>query len=128
MKEQIPACAEGRTIAAALLVLALMGAAAAPAAEDNKAVARPSTTPPAAADKKTQKPAPAKLVDINSASRVQLKTLPGIGDAEADKIIAGRPWLTKADLVIEKVLPEGVYVAIKDRMVAKQTRKPPQKK
>jgi radical SAM superfamily enzyme with C-terminal helix-hairpin-helix motif len=50
--------------------------------------------------------------------RAALKTLPGIGDAEARKIIAGRPWLTKADLVTKGVLAEGRYVAIRNRIVA----------
>jgi len=59
------------------------------------------------------------LIDINSASRAQLKTLPGIGDAEARRIIAGRPYLTKTDLVTSKVLPAGSYVAIKRQIIAK---------
>jgi DNA uptake protein ComE-like DNA-binding protein len=71
---------------------------------------------------------PVKLIDINKASRAELKTLPGVGDAEATKIIAGRPWLTKADLVTKNVLPEGIYVSIRDKIVAGQAGKPPQKK
>ena len=59
-----------------------------------------------------------KQIDINSASREQLKTLPGIGDAEAGKIIAGRPYNTKADLVGRKVLPEGLYISIRYRIKA----------
>ena len=60
------------------------------------------------------------LVDINSASRDQLKTLPGIGDAEAERIVAHRPYLTKADLVLNNALPAGVYLQIKGRIIAKQ--------
>ena len=63
--------------------------------------------------------APVKLVDINSASRQELKTLPGIGDAEADRIIADRPYLSKTELVSQGVLPVGPYVSLKDRVVAK---------
>jgi DNA uptake protein ComE-like DNA-binding protein len=59
-----------------------------------------------------------KQIDINSASREQLKTLPGIGEAEAGKIIAGRPYNTKADLVGRKVLPEGLYISIRYRIKA----------
>ena len=59
-----------------------------------------------------------KQIDINSASREQLKTLPGIGDAEAGRIIAGRPYNTKADLVSRKVLPEGLYISIRYRIKA----------
>lgn len=61
-----------------------------------------------------------KLVDINSASKKELKTLPGIGDAEAEKIIKNRPYLTKVDLVSKGVLGEGPYLALRDRMIAFQ--------
>lgn len=59
-------------------------------------------------------------IDINSASRAELKKLPWIGDAEADRIIAGRPYLSKAKLVTHKILPAGVYQAIRHRIVAIQ--------
>ena len=59
-----------------------------------------------------------KQVDINSASREQLKTLPGIGEVEAGRIIAGRPYSSKADLVDRKVLPEGLYISIRYRIKA----------
>jgi competence protein ComEA len=65
-------------------------------------------------------PPPVKLIDINSASRAELKTLPGIGDAEADKIIAGRPYLSKVHIVTESGIPEGVYQSIRHRIVAVQ--------
>jgi competence protein ComEA len=61
-----------------------------------------------------------KLVDINSASKAQLMKLPGIGGAEADRIIAGRPYLSKAHLVTHKVIPHGVYEQIKKLVIAKQ--------
>ena len=83
-----------------------------------------SAMPPGHPPSPQQKAAPAapiKRVDINSASRAELKTLPGIGDAEATRIIAGRPYLTKVDLITKKVLPEGVYVALRDQIVAKQS-------
>ncbi len=75
---------------------------------------------PTGAPKQSAPAAPAKRIDINSASASELKTVPGIGDAEAKKIIAGRPWLTKVDLVNKGVLPEGVYLALRDRIVAVQ--------
>ena len=65
---------------------------------------------------------PVKPIDINSASRAQLKTLPGIGDAEADKIIAGRPYLSKVHLVTEAGLPVGVYLSIRRQIVAVQNK------
>lgn len=63
-------------------------------------------------------PTPDKLVDLNSASIAELKTLPGIGDAEAEKIIAQRPYLTKTELVSKGVLPAGPYVSVKNKVVA----------
>jgi DNA uptake protein ComE-like DNA-binding protein len=63
---------------------------------------------------------PKAPLDINSATRQQLKTLPGIGDREAQRIIAGRPWHSKADLVAAKAVPEGVYVAIRHDIAAVQ--------
>jgi competence protein ComEA len=70
---------------------------------------------------KAAKPAkPVKLIDINSASRAQLKALPELSDEQIDKLIAARPFLTKTDLVTSKVLPTGVYLQIKRRIIAKQ--------
>jgi competence protein ComEA len=63
-------------------------------------------------------------IDINSASRAQLKTLPGIGDADAGKIIAGRPYKTKAELATRNIIPEGVYISIKYRIRVKPYQQP----
>jgi competence protein ComEA len=72
----------------------------------------------------TDRAAPARAapqpVDINSASRKALKTLPGIGDAEAERIIAARPYPSKAKLVADKVLSPEAYAALKGRIVAVQ--------
>lgn len=61
-----------------------------------------------------------KLIDINSASKKELMTLPGIDAKTAERIIAGRPYLSKAFLVTNKVIPEGIYFMAKDRIIAKQ--------
>lgn len=65
-----------------------------------------------------------KLVDINSASRAELETLPGIGKAEAERIIAARPYPSKAKLAADKVLSMEAYAALKGRIVAVQKAQP----
>jgi len=93
------------------LVFAL-GAGTTPAwAQAPKDPAKPEQKAPPAAKKEP--------LDINSASADELKTLKGIGEADAKKIVANRPYKTKDDLVQKKVVPKATYDKIKDQIVAK---------
>ena len=82
---------------------------AAPAAMPKPAVAAPqaATVAPNAA-----------MVDINNASAADLTALPGVTDAEAAKIVQGRPYKDPSDLVSKKILPETTFSKIKDRVTA----------
>jgi DNA uptake protein ComE-like DNA-binding protein len=68
--------------------------------------------------KSTATAATTKMVDINTASKEELEALPGIGDAIADKIIAGRPFANKHQLVTKKLVNAAQYKAMSPHIVA----------
>jgi competence protein ComEA len=91
---------------------------------ETKAVSGPKTTEKSAKTKDAKAGAKVKLVDINSASKKELMTLPGISSEDADKIIAGRPYLSKAHLTTHNIISRAAYENLKTLVIAKQKKNP----
>jgi len=110
-------------IAAALLLSAGLSLAdaskPAPAAE-TKAVSGAKAKQSSAKAKRVKAAKRVKPVDINSAGKAELKKLPGISDAQAEKIITGRPYLSKANLVTQNIISLAEYERLKEMVIAKQ--------
>ena len=109
------------SLAATALTLGLL--AATPSMAQTPAPATGGKMAPAAKMAPAEKMAPAPkadLLDINSATSDELKALKGIGDAYSAKIIAGRPYKGKDELLQKNIVPEKTYAEIKDKIIAKQ--------
>ena len=99
-----------RLVLVPALLLCLAGMAPA-----QDAAAKPSTSEKIAAD--------ATRLDLNTATPEQLKALPGMGDAYVKRVVDGRPYTAKNQLLTRGVLPQAAYDQIKDQVVAHRPKK-----
>ncbi len=106
------------------LAFALVLAAGFTFAADKPAATKTPIAPVAEKKTDTKPTAPAKeeLIDINTANEEQLKKIPGIGEEYSKKIISGRPYAKKDQLISRKIIPPAVYEKIKDKIIARQTK------
>jgi competence protein ComEA len=115
-----------KTIVGILMLFALCGGmlfaqTSGTAKARNTAAAQSAESKPAAGA--TKGAAKTDLLDINSASKEELEALPGIGTAYSQKIIDGRPYRAKNQLVQKGIIPQATYQKISDKIIAKQKKK-----
>ena len=102
---------------ATLCAVAMLSLGSAPASAQKASTGKTTT----ASSAKT--PAKTALLDINSATKQELTALPGIGDVYSQKIIDGRPYARKDQLVSKNIVPQATYEKIKGQIIAKQPKK-----
>ena len=105
----------GRLLAASVMAALVVGAyraalSAAQTAANSAAPAQQTIAEKIAASK--------DLLDINTATAAELKALPGMGDAYAQRVIAGRPYTAKNQLTTRGILPAAEYERIKPLIIA----------
>jgi DNA uptake protein ComE-like DNA-binding protein len=108
-----------RTRLFSLILLAVVASVLSLSAQSTSKPGATTAAKPAA-KAATEKATAGKLLDVNSASKADLEALPGIGEKYAQKIIDGRPYQRKDQLVTKKVIPQATYDKVKDQLIATQ--------
>lgn len=106
-----------------ILIITCLATFSYAASNTDTETASPATTVEKKKKKKKPFPAQENLLDINTATAEQLKTLPGLNDGDVQKIIAGRPYARKSQLKQKKIISAATYDSIKSAIVAKKPSK-----
>jgi len=117
-----------KTMANLFVAFLLICVASGSAFSQTKTTGKKSEPVPNSEKSAGKAPKNAELIDINSASKQQLMTLPGIGDAYSQKIIDGRPYRAKNQLVQKNIIPHATYDKISAQIISRQNTAAPAKK